>query len=498
MSQPAELLTSPASRPADPARVTRPELWALAAIVAAGAFLRFREAAATPLWFDEIFTLWVSRQGPAGIAHVLSQDLHPPLHFLLTWLWRGLGGEGDLWIKSLSILFGLLTLPVLWGFVRELFGRRAALLAALLLALHPVHIAFSHEGRAYGLMWLLVTLAVWTGWRWIERGRVRDGLAFVLSATAALYSLYWAVAPLGFLGLWGLVALRRRPRGLAGWIALHLAVAVLFAPQLVTLIHQARRYHGEHWLSLATVRNLFDWARHLAYGGRLLVAPLFALAVLPLFRARERRAAGMLWLVAFVPVGAVWALAVTREPLFLERYMDFVLPAWCALLAAGIAGLRRGAVRWPVAAAVVLLGARAALLHRPLPEAVQLGQATGFLRAHAHPGDLVFFADTHSLLFFRHHAPQLRRQYLLLDDPRLPYYSMPALVPQEWRATPDDWRRARERGERWWAVRTVHSGRQTTAIRALLDSAAVSKPFVTDMVTVWAGQETPPASAATK
>ncbi|MBI5709194.1 MAG: glycosyltransferase family 39 protein [Candidatus Eisenbacteria bacterium] len=498
MSQPAELLTSPASRPADAARVARLEFWALAAIVAAAAFLRFREAADTPLWFDEIFTLWVSRLGPAGILGVLAQDLHPPLHFLLEWLWRGLGGEGDLWIKSLSILFGLLTIPVLWGFTRELFGRRAALLAALLLALHPVHLAFSHEARAYGLMWLLVTLATWMAWRWIERGRVRDGLAFVLSATAALYSLYWAVAPLAFLGLWGLVALRRRPRWLAGWIALHLAVAVLFVPQFVTLLHQAHRYQGEHWLRLATPRDLLDWARHLTFGGLWLVAPLFALAALPLFRARERRGARILWFAGFAPVAMVWVVSATRVPLFTERYMDFVVPAWCALLAAGITGLRWAAARWLAAAVVVLLDARAAVLHRPLPEAAQLQRAAEFLRAHARPDDLVFFGDTHGLFFFRHHVPWFRRQRLVLEGPRLPYYAAPELVPPELRVRPEAVRRAQAAGERWWAVSVRHAGREKRTAPALFDSCAVGRPLATPMVTVWAGQETPPASAAVK
>src|SRR4029079_16090640 len=36
-----------------------------------------------PLWFDELFTLWLSRQSPGRIVHALRVDPGPPLFYFL-------------------------------------------------------------------------------------------------------------------------------------------------------------------------------------------------------------------------------------------------------------------------------------------------------------------------------------------------------------------------------------------------------------------------------
>lgn len=80
---------------------SRAEWGAVALVLVAAAALRVRLAADTPLWFDEIYTLWVARLAPADLLRTVAGDIHPPLHYLLVWAWRAVGGEGDLWIKSL-------------------------------------------------------------------------------------------------------------------------------------------------------------------------------------------------------------------------------------------------------------------------------------------------------------------------------------------------------------------------------------------------------------
>src|SRR6185436_8312949 len=61
-------------------------LW-LGLILVVGAALRFREAWLTPLWFDEIFTLWMTRSPFGVMLQRLASDIHPPLMSSLRW-WR--------------------------------------------------------------------------------------------------------------------------------------------------------------------------------------------------------------------------------------------------------------------------------------------------------------------------------------------------------------------------------------------------------------------------
>jgi hypothetical protein len=459
----------------------------LAAILAIATALRVREATLTPFWFDEIFTLWTVRLGVPGMFRLLAQDMHPPLHSLLVWGWRAIGGEGELWLKSLSIAIGLCTIAAVYGIARAMFGVRAALLAAGLLALHRTAVIFSQEVRSYGLLWLLLVLATWMAWRWIEHGRRRDAVLFVLCAAAALYTHYLAGVVLAFMFMWGGVALHRDRARLLDWLWLHLAIALMFAPQLPTFVEQLRR-NREHWVKPSTLSGLFNLGRQISIGATYLVVPWFLAAALPLGREREWRGASLLWCVALFPIALTWGLTRGGAHLFVERYMFFTLPVWCALVAAGIAGVRWRAARWIGAIGLVALDARSFALHHPFPESVAQHRAVEYLAARVRPGDLVYCADSHSLFTLEQHLPGRARYRFLLSDPHLPYYEGAYLIPDSIRVTEGDVERAHVRGERWWGMRTRHGGITSVPAAVVLGSFAIAVPIQYEMVTVWVGQ----------
>ncbi len=487
ISPPGGTLSTPAATYPVPSALERTAPWLLALTLAIAALLRVREALLTPMWFDEIFTLWSARLGPAGLLRLLAQDMHPPLYFMMAWAWRALGGENELWLKSLSMLFGLATIAAAYGFARELFGRPAALVAATLLTLHRTAVYFSQEFRSFSLLWLLLLLCAWLAWRWIERARRRDGVLFIGCAAAALYTHYLAGIVLAFLGLWGVIALHRDRTRLLHWVGLHLAVTVIFAPQLPTFVQQVVR-NREHWIRPATLEDLVTLTRQICFAALYMIPPMAVLALLPLMRSGQRRAASLLWTMTLPTVLLTWMLTANGAHLFISRYMFFGLPAWMALVAAGVCGLRWRWAAWALAIGLVGFDARSFVLHRPHVEAAALSRAADYLKPRLEPDDLVFCADTHSLFFMRQHLPDRARYLLLLTPPHLPYYEGALLVPNAWRATPADFERAHVEGRRWWALRTRHGGIPSVAAAALVSALAPVPPAQFDIVTVWAGQ----------
>ena len=63
--------------------------------------------------------------------------------------------------RALPAVIGVLALPFMWLLGREVAGERAALVATLLLAVSPIHVWYSQEVRAYGLVFLLVIVTLW-------------------------------------------------------------------------------------------------------------------------------------------------------------------------------------------------------------------------------------------------------------------------------------------------------------------------------------------------
>ena len=137
------------------------EFLALSIITLLGAGFRFLKIGKQPLWLDEAFSVWMSRHSiPDIIKLTIDIDQHPPLYHILLSIWNALGGYSEAWVRSLSAVFGILTIIVIFSLGKTLSGPRVGLLSALLLALSPFHIQYGQEARSYALLTLCASLSM--------------------------------------------------------------------------------------------------------------------------------------------------------------------------------------------------------------------------------------------------------------------------------------------------------------------------------------------------
>ena len=126
-----------------------------------GAFLRFHNIGAQPLWLDEGYSFQFAQLPLSQLwgAEALSEP-NPPLYYTLLKLWMLFFGESEVALRSLSAVIGILTIPLLYILGKTLGKQRLGIIAALLLAISPINIQYSQEARAYTLLTLAVTLAI--------------------------------------------------------------------------------------------------------------------------------------------------------------------------------------------------------------------------------------------------------------------------------------------------------------------------------------------------
>ncbi|MBI5709130.1 MAG: glycosyltransferase family 39 protein [Candidatus Eisenbacteria bacterium] len=489
------------SRPPAAARpASRTVLWLLAGVMALAAALRVVTALRSPLWFDEIYVVLAARRSLPELLRLSALDIHPPLVPLLRQVWQHLGGEGVLWMKSLSIALALGGILAGYALGRRMFGPRVGLIAAALMAVDVVHVRYSQEVQFHSMLWLLLIGAVHAGWCWVEDRRGRDAARLVALAALALYTHYLAGVALAVLLLWGLVALRREPAAVGRWLLAFAVVALLFLPQAPVFLEQFRREGSASWFRFPRPRDLLDLWRLMSLGPRYLVPPLLALSLLPLFRRGQRRAASLLWALSTLTL-----LATRVLPVVVTRDLLCVLPFWHLLVAMGIADLT---VPWLVAAVPVLLvgfGLRSWLRYGGGPEGVPLARATVVLGERTRPGDLVVCAETHALLFLRFYLPDRDSRLLMPAGSRAPYSDGGLVVENAWYLDAGQWAAARARDARWWGVRVdravVTRGvarRAGSAAAAAFDAAAPARTWDFPPVRVWegAGAERSAAPAA--
>jgi len=206
------------------------------------------------LWFDEAISVYWAKQTVPRILDVgftLIEDRLPPLYYLTLKSWTGLVGFSETGVRSLSVAFGVLLVPVIAGIGAMLFNRRVALLTALLVALNPFLVWYSQEARMYALAVLFGTLAVWAFLKYVEAANQRRSqftlhhslfiILFVLFAVLSLYSHLYAGFLLPALGLWLIISYPRTWRLWFIFAVSGLVIALAYAPILLAIW----RFSGE-------------------------------------------------------------------------------------------------------------------------------------------------------------------------------------------------------------------------------------------------------------
>ena len=152
----------------------RPELIALALVaVALGVVTRFVTRSA--LWLDEALSVNIATLPLGDIRSALERDGHPPLYYMLLHFWTEVFGTGDVAVRSLSAVFGLATIVLVWLVGRRRGGPAMAWILVAVVAVAPFAVRYSNEARMYALVMLLVTL----GWFVLDDIVVRGRTTFV-------------------------------------------------------------------------------------------------------------------------------------------------------------------------------------------------------------------------------------------------------------------------------------------------------------------------------
>ncbi|MCW3029232.1 MAG: rane protein-like protein [Solirubrobacterales bacterium] len=136
--------------------------WPLAALIVLAAALRLSTLDQQSFWYDEAYTpvhvlhtsLWTT------LRAMVHSENSPPLWYVIEWVDYRVLGSGEFALRLPSALAGIATVPVAWAIGQELAGRRAAIIAAALVAVNPLFVWYSQEARAYGLFVLTASLAL--------------------------------------------------------------------------------------------------------------------------------------------------------------------------------------------------------------------------------------------------------------------------------------------------------------------------------------------------
>jgi hypothetical protein len=337
-------------------------------------------------------------------------------------------------MRSISLLFGVLSVGLIYVLGRIAYGPTGGLLAAALLAVWGMHVQTCQEADADTLLFFLTLLtsvglllyarAVHAGDGWAMAGLILFGAGNVLSFYTDLVSICWiALTSLMLLGL--AVGRRERVLQVAGVLAV---MALCAIPGVYRLTGEAAFGVGYSWLQQ---RGLAGFLRlcaevFLPIGSRDSASAGFALsgiakaalvAILAVglavfawlgrhrLQTRLRAEPAILWLILaylLVPV-LIWLYGFVAQPLLLAKNILYAVPGVILLIAGVCTAPGNRATAWAGCAAVLLYGV-SLLATGTVRERENWRAAYDFLAGAVAAGDVVAICPFHDFASLRYHA----------------------------------------------------------------------------------------------
>ena len=214
--------------------------WVLLCLALLAFALRVYHLGSPPLLWDEGWSIGLSRLPLGEIARITALDVHPPLYYLLLKGWLLLGPH-EFVTRFLSVLAGVLSVPLAYQVGRAWRGSGVGLLTGLYVAVAPPLVYYSQITRMFALCVAFLFLATYglltlNGERATTNGQRRRAssivyrCAFFLGALGALYTFYYAGLVLAALFVYALVTAPRHWRRTVGDFVI---VALLYLPWVV-------------------------------------------------------------------------------------------------------------------------------------------------------------------------------------------------------------------------------------------------------------------------
>ncbi len=356
------------------ARPRRLEVAALCVLVAGFIGIRLWNLTAFCLDSDEIFSLLCARYKLGHLLESVQADVvHPPLSYLLLWVWVRIGGESMPWLRVLPFLLSILALVPVWIVFRQLkLNAPARIIALALLAINDYQVFHARYVRMYALFFLL-SLASMALYNLLLQGASRKRIIALTAVNLLLvYTQYFGWMVIGIEGLHLLWMDRRK---LKPFLLGTAVIALLFAPWAYAAAQAAIAKGGLApnlgWIRHPKIGDV--WWYYVGCDGPLWPVPVASAMVFFLFGAM---AAG-LWrvfraahdrlqlsrlrfaaLLAFLPPVTAYLLSnVLRNSIWGNRHLIVSAVPYLALLAMGLVALRPKWVRFIVISIAAAWGA---------------------------------------------------------------------------------------------------------------------------------------------
>lgn len=289
-------------------------------------------------WIDEAAQVIESSRGFSQ-QFQLAADFHPPLYHLLLFFWMKIG-ISEIWVRLLSVLFGIGSIITVYKTGALLGNKKAGLIASFFLSISPYHIWYSQETRPYMLFVFVSLLSTYfivkRHWFWYAE-------AIMLS----LYSLYFAPFLIAAHLVFILIFNRKDLKYFLKCIIISLIIFIPWVPSFLNQLKVGTGGFFSGWtdvVSFSPIKSIpltfakfnlghGSFENKLFYGLIVLTLGVYFVYLLQkIWRTREGKT---LFILFFVPL--LCAIVISFQiPILAPQRLIFLLPVYYLIIAFGL------------------------------------------------------------------------------------------------------------------------------------------------------------------
>lgn len=282
------------------------------------------------LQLDEAQSLWQSSHSLGGVLHVVALDVHVPMYHLLLHFWQLYFGQAITTARIISLIFFVLTIPLVYLLGRQILSSNWALFATVLFSFSPFMNWYANVARMYTMLSFFTTISQYLFLKLIQKKKA--WIAYGVSSVIGAYSHYFFSFNLAAEGIFLIFNRKHFEKGsFKKLMMVAAAVTAAMAPWLYYFIILGAAKNTRPLLPRPSSVDFFNVYSQFLFGfqdvyiNTILVScwPIVILLGFLAVRRNQRFTpeVGFIATMAFLPVVMAFTLSYIITPFFLSRYL---------------------------------------------------------------------------------------------------------------------------------------------------------------------------------
>jgi mannosyltransferase len=298
------------------------------------------------IWFDEAFGAYMIHFNFIDIAKYTAVDVHPPLYYWLLKLWSLAFGNSELALRSMSTLFAAIAIIFGYLLTHRLFGKKAARISLIFMALSPMLIRYGQEARMYALVTAIALAATYALTFAIESKKRKPWIIYGILVSLGMWTHYFSAVVWIAHWLWRADLVRRVAKKgqflkqffTKEWILAHIVAIGLYLPWLPFFFIQLFIVQATgFWIAPVTPDTIINFLTNIIYYqdvgnvkgwlalGFIVIIVLLATLSTKVYKSLDKpqkQSYRLIAAVAFLPPVTLFVLSMPPMPsYFIDRYL---------------------------------------------------------------------------------------------------------------------------------------------------------------------------------